>query len=425
MTYKEFLKKESAGLAMTEVLDRINAASSGTALVYTHDDPDGLTAGIILKRFLESRNIRVVMKIPTVMELEKERLARDVAGLKPDIVFVVDKATMGYYDEYAQIHSNIIVIDHHPLLGQELKKILVVNPVLGGYKRCSASFVAHMLAASAGFSGAALDIASLIGLKGDWAVEPATEDISDYVRPFYDEVKEKYRWLFRHISSRPTMFEVKQREKTTLLNQIAEIVFALGGGGFQYFYNGRDGELKDITTGEFAFKNLEGWLSKYKEVSTEEDFIKALPEAAKASKIFGYYLSDWNCTMELMKNSIFAATAKDTDIYLFMGSNVKLMPMAGSVALYRLPAASSDTLFIMVSEMGESGVHFSFRSRNGKIHCGNFAHDLALSMQKKFQSDKITGGGHPFAAECRTRQRLPFHAVMTEFFDVFGKITKE
>jgi len=425
MTYKEFLEKESDRLGMKEVLDRINAVSSGTALVYTHDDPDGLTAGIILKRLLESKGIKVIMKIPTVMELEKERLVTDVDELKPDIVFVADKATMGYYDEYARIHSNIIVIDHHPLLGQELKKILVVNPVLGGYKRCSASFVTHMLAAAAGFTGDALDVAALIGLKGDWAVEPATEDVSDYVKPFYDEVKDKYQWLLRHISSRPTMFEVKQREKTTLLNQIAEIVFALGGGGFQYFYNERDTELKDVTTGEFAFKNLEGWLGEYKEVSTEENFIKALPEAPKASKIFGYYLSDWNYTTELMKKSIFAATSKDTDIYLFMGADVKLMPMAGSVALYQLPSESSDTLFIMVSEMGENGVHFSFRSRNGKIHCGNFAHDLALSMQKKFQSEKITGGGHPFAAECRTRQRLSFSDVMLEFFQLFGKITKE
>lgn len=422
MTYKEFLKKEFESLGMKRVLDNIDGATGKTALVYTHDDPDGLTAGIILKLFLESKKIKVYMKIPTTMELEKERLIKDVNALNPEIVFVVDKATMGYYDDYAQIHSNIVVIDHHPLLGGKLKKILVVNPVLSGYQRCSASFVMHMLVTSAGFAGDSLDVAALIGMKGDWAIEPATGDVSEYVKPFYDEVKEKHSWLLKRISSRPTMFEVKQREKTTLLNQIAEIIFALGGGGFQYFYNDRDELLKDITTGEFAFNNLEGWLAEYKAISNEDDFIKALPQAKTAEKIYGYYISDWNRTTELMKNSIFAQNSKDTDIFLFMGSNVKLMPMAGSVALYHLPSSASDTLFIMVSEMGEKGVHFSFRSRNGKISCGNFAHDLALNLQKKFSSETITGGGHPFAAECRTRQKFSFPAVMLEFFQMFEKL---
>ncbi|MCD6413186.1 MAG: DHH family phosphoesterase [Elusimicrobia bacterium] len=422
MEFGEFLKNESERTGIDKLAEKIKKFSGKTALIYTHDDPDGLSAGVILKRALEKFSYKVIVKVPTTMELERERLTKDARELKPDIVFVVDKATMGYYDDYAEIHPEIVVIDHHPLLGNPLKKITVVNPVLDGYKRCSASFVVYLLSEFLGVASTGDEIAALIGLKGDWAVEPATDDISDYVASFYEKTKEKNFWLVEKISSRPTMFEVKQREKTTLLNQVAEIIFALGGGGFQYFYYDRDKDLADVRDGFFAFENLEFWISCAKQFLAESEFLENLKAPHKAKKIFDFYLNDWNKTMTFMENSTPAKFAKETDIYIFLGHDVKLMPMAGSVVLYQLPQTGQDVLFIMISQMDERGVHFSFRSRNGKIHCGDFAHNLALRLQKRFGDSGITGGGHPFAAECRTRSRRDFSEVMIEFFSALSEV---
>jgi len=415
MKYSEFVASEAGRLNFDKVSAKIEAARGKKALLYCHDDPDGITSGIIIKKLLESRDMDVMVKVPVTMELEEARLTKDIAENSPDIIFVADKATMGYYDAYADIHENIIILDHHPLLGEELKRVMVVNPVLDSYKRCSGSFVAHMLSFFCGEAGQSDDIASLIGLKGDWAIEPATDDISDYVKPFFDDIKDKYAWFLKKIESRPTMFEVRQRAKTTLLNQAAEIIFALGGGGFQYFYNDRDPELADITSGEFAFINLEKWLSDPAEFSSEDDFIAAFPDSSRSKKIFDYYLSDWNETAFVMHKADLVKTVKGTDIYLFKGEKVKLMPMVGSVVLYELPSQNEDVMFIMFSDMGEKGVHFSFRSKNGKLHCGNFAHDLAVALQEKFGKEYASGGGHPFAAECRTKKEFPVQEIMNLF----------
>lgn len=415
MNYAEFIKAEAGSLNFDKVAARIEAARGKKALVYCHDDPDGITSGIILRRLLEKKGITVTVKVPTTMELEEFRLKKDIESHSPDIIFVADKATMGYYDDYADIHDNIIILDHHPLLGEALKRVMVVNPVLGSYQRCSGSLVAHMLASFCGEVDPGDDIAALIGLKGDWAIEPATDDISDYVKPFYDGIKEKYAWLINKIEARPTMFEVRQRAKTTLLNQAAEIIFALGGGGFQYFYNDRDKDLADITSGEFAFNNLEEWLKNPCVFSTEEDFIGALSDSSRAKKIFDYYLSDWEATASLMHKADLVKTAQGTDIYLFKGEKVKLMPMVGSVVLYELPSENEDVMFIMFSDMGEKGVHFSFRSKNGKLHCGNFAHGLAVALQEKIGKEYASGGGHPFAAECRTKKKFPVPEIMAVF----------
>ncbi len=415
MTYSEFVASEAGRLNFDKVSAKIEAARGKKALLYCHDDPDGITSGIIIKKLLKSRDMDVTVKVPVTMELEEARLRKDIAENAPAIIFVADKATMGYYDAYADIHENIIILDHHPLLGEELKRVTVVNPVLEAYKRCSGSFVAHMLSCYCGGVDQGDDIAALIGLKGDWSIEPATDDISDYVKPFYDEIKDKYAWLLSKIESRPTMFEVRQRAKTTLLNQAAEIIFALGGGGFQYFYNDRDKELADITSGKFAFDNLEKWLKNPSAFSSEDDFIAALSDSARAKKIFDYYLSDWDETAAVMHKANIVKTVNGTDIYLFKGEKVKLMPMVGSVVLYELPSQNEDVVFIMFSDMAEKGVHFSFRSKNGKMHCGNFAHDLAVACQEKFGREYASGGGHPFAAECRTKKKFPVPEIMSLF----------
>ncbi|PIU18113.1 MAG: hypothetical protein COT16_03235 [Elusimicrobia bacterium CG08_land_8_20_14_0_20_44_26] len=415
MTYTQFVEKEAARIGLDSIAERIEKNKGRSALLYCHDDPDGIASGIILKRLLKKKKVGVILMIPTNMELPKKRLVDDLRKNPVDMVFVLDKATMGYYDDYADIHNGIIVIDHHPLLGEPLKRITVSNPVLDEYRRCSASFVLHILASKCGEAHEAEDIASLVGLMGDWAIEPATDDISDYVEPFYESVKGRYGWLLEKIKSRPTMFDVKQRKKTTLLSQMTEIIFALGGGGFQYFYNDRDETLREITDGSFALRNLEAYLEKPSKFESENDFLEHLPEKERAKKMFAYYKEDWECTASKMRDAKLVKTSDNTDIFVFAGENVKLMPMVGSVELYTLPAKSEDSLFIMISDKGTKGFHFSFRSKKGLIHCGNFAHNLAVSFQERYGLDNAAGGGHPCAAECRLIKNFPADEIMNEF----------
>ncbi|MBN2408024.1 MAG: DHH family phosphoesterase [Elusimicrobia bacterium] len=410
MNYSDFTKRELERIGALPVMELLRTLEGKTVLVYSHDDPDGLTSAAIFRRLAEKLGIACDVKIPPTMELEEGRLAADLGSGDYGAVFVLDKATMGYYDGYHGRAENFVVIDHHPLQGKKPENIMVVNPQLhGDYKSCSTSFLVHMIAANMEKSDIYDDFLALVGLKGDWAVEPATDMVSDYVRVFYEEkISGVFAGLVKKIESRPTMFECRQREKTTLLNQIAELYFALGGGGFQYFYNGRDKRLEDMDQAIFAYETM---LAQSRSFSHEDwksldDFIEDTADPVKVRMIYGFFMDDWDKTIGRFSNSLKLTRLGNTDVYLFIGYDVTLMPMAGSVYLYSLGRTSpgGEILFIMVNSQPDGGVHFSVRGTGAGLHSGKICARLAGMLSDKYgHADKITGGGHPFAAECRTR----------------------
>ncbi len=410
MNYEKFVKEEFNNNNWQGVAESFRGIKNKNVLIFTHDDPDGLTSGAILKELVENVGGRAVVKLPPTYELDESLLDSELAKDDYGAVIVSDKGTVSYYDEYVDKVDKFIIIDHHPPIG-EVKKCLLINPNINGYYSCSTSYLAHMLMTYLEYGSKYDDFLALVGLKGDWAVKPAVDEISDYVKCFYRErIEDHFGNLIEKIRSRPTMFEFTQREYTTLLNQITELYFAIGGGGFQYFYNDRDDNLSELDHAKFSFDIIKEQRDNFGFISwrTLEDFINDTADPFKIRKIFGYFKEDWDKTMNLFSgNTSLVYTFGNTDIYKFEGENIPLMPMAGSVYNNELKRNSGDkeVLFIMINRETGGGVHFSLRSTAGGIHSGKFCSNLASRLVEKFNNkDEITGGGHPFAAECKTRK---------------------
>ncbi|HLD29601.1 MAG TPA: DHH family phosphoesterase, partial [bacterium] len=119
MTYLEFLETEKKRIALEPLLQLLSGLAKRRVLVYSHDDPDGLTSALIFTRLLKKLDIPFRLLFPSTYELEKERLETDLRKESVETVFLLDKGTMGYYDEYAGLVKNFIVIDHHPLFGKK------------------------------------------------------------------------------------------------------------------------------------------------------------------------------------------------------------------------------------------------------------------------------------------------------------------
>ncbi|PIU82876.1 MAG: hypothetical protein COS68_07005 [Elusimicrobia bacterium CG06_land_8_20_14_3_00_38_11] len=423
MSYSEFVAEQlekSDGFRKTvELLKNVKGKK---CLVFFHDDPDGLTSGAIIYRILKNLGAQITARIPETMELEKFRIEEELKQKKYDILFIIDKATMGYYNEYPDLVKDVVIIDHHPLIGALPERCIVFNPSVPNYTFCSAAILCNMISEAIGLRDELDDFLTLIGLKCDWAIEPATDIVAPLAKSFYDEAAKKFPNLVKKISSRPTMFEVNQREKTTALNQIGEFYFALSGGGFQYFYNDNIPELKNKKQVEFAFETLLNLNAK--DYSSLDEFMGQMSQKDLAGKIYQCFLDDWNKSKNMFDNAALLDEVDGAGVYIFIGNNVSLMPMVGSVKLYEL---GNPAVIIMFNWLGEkNGVHISFRANTDKIHCGNIASQLTEKLVSKFGNKGIiSGGGHPRAAEFRTRTSgLSLLNVLSEFLSVYYKIAK-
>lgn len=423
MNYSESVAeqlKKSEGLR--KIIKLLKDIKGKKCLVYLHDDPDGITAGALIFRLLKKLGAEITYKIPETMELEKTRLEDDLRLTTYDLLFIIDKATMGYYNEYSDLVKDVVIIDHHPLIGVLPEKCVVFNPSVSNYTFCSAAILCNMISEALNLRNTLDDFLTLIGLKSDWAIEPATDIIAPFVKPFYDDVIKKFPELVKKISSRSTMFEVNQREKTTVLNQIAEFYFALSGGGFQYFYNDKIPELKNKKQVEFAFETLLNL--KADDYKSLDDFMGQMSNKNLAEKIYQCFLDDWNKSKNMFDNVVLLDKIDGVSIYLFVGNNVALLPMVGSVKLYEL---GNPAVLIMLNWLGdENGVHISFRANTDKIHSGNIASKLTEKLVAKFGfKGIISGGGHPRAAEFRTRTSgVSLLNVLSEFLHIYYKIAR-
>jgi len=423
MNYSEFVKGEmESSEGLRKIVELLKTARGKKCLVFFHDDPDGLTSGAIIVKVLEKLGASVTPKIPDTMELEKFRIEEELKQKKYDMLFIIDKATMGYYNDYNSLIKDVVIIDHHPLIGELPKNCIVYNPSVPKYTFCSAALLCNNIAELTGTRDKNTDLLALIGLKGDWAIEPATDFVAPFAKPFYDEVSSVFPNLLKKVQGRPTMFEVSQRSVTTVLNQLSEFYFALSGGGFQYFYNDRVDDIKDKSQVNFAYLTLAD--IRADDYKSLDDFISKIYFRDIAKKVYNCFLEDWDKAMGMFENIALLDIVGDAKVYLFMGNNVPLMPMAGSVKLYDLGASC---VLVMVNWLGTGrGVHFSFRANTDKVHCGNIAFGMTDKLVALFGNKGIiSGGGHPRAAEFRTRTSgVSLFETLKCFCDVFAEQSK-
>ncbi len=434
--YIEWIEKEiKSSLGLQKIIECIKGTKDQKCLIVSHDDPDGIVSALILKRLLDKLGAEVDYSFPPSYILTKEQLADIVKKRKYDLLFILDKGTTSYYDEHTMIIKDIVVIDHHsPDLPEgPPKKCLLYNPNsdLGEreYIRCSTSLLVHMIATNLGLREDYDDFLGFIGLKGDFAIDPSTSEISKFAQSFYETHSSKFANLLTPLKSRPTMFDITQREETSLLSRITELIHGTCGGGFQYFYNDRAKSLKGVDQVDLIFTSLLKYGRRNPNISNLkrlDHFLAEIPYRWVIQQLYKYYLKDWEGATHLLDSITSLGRIGRVAIYLFIGERVPLLPMVGSVKLYDLTKESKEkeVLLIMINKESDGGTHFSLRSTSDRIHCGKICHALASRLVRKHGfPDLITGGGHGQAAECNTRTApVPTSSAILAFFRLYEQL---
>ncbi len=405
MNYQDFIQQQQEKYpVLNEIAELLDPAESKNFLIYTHDDPDGLLAGAILCRQLDKAGHNYQLKMPHTFELETDRVKKQLADKADnyDGIFIMDKGTLKQYDELTEIISPVVVIDHHYTAG-EPENCLLYNPD----GQCCSGLQAHMIANLFGETDSFDDFMALVALRSDWTIMPMKGVIPEFVEPFYQMASPNWENLLQPFSGRPTWMEIDQREKTLLLNQISELLFAVSGGGFQYFYGDRDAELAELDATWLCYEDvlaLADVVSDLQAANSLEEVIALFPRKDLIEKIFSYFCEDWDGSLELFESSFFYGELGPVDLYLFTGEDTPLMPMVGSVKLGNISRSNDDkpSVMVMANNQTEGGGHFSFRAVGPNIHLGRIADVLSNQLAEEFNCpDLITGGGHPFAAEVK------------------------
>ncbi|GAB4279886.1 MAG: hypothetical protein Kow0029_24040 [Candidatus Rifleibacteriota bacterium] len=422
------LKSKYEGLKkIIEVIEK----PQGTALVFSHDDPDGITSGLIFKRVLQKKGWTVSSHFPEGFMLQPDQLEKAMKDCpEAKAIFLLDKGTLASYNDYTA-KLPVYIIDHHPTPVAP-EKCVYFNPSLPNYTWCSTSILAHGIALLTGTRDDYDDFLCLMGLKGDWAIEPVIGMLSDFAKPFFVEHAQKFKNLLTLVKERPTQFDFEQREYTSLLSRVTEFVHATGGGGFSYFYHDRDEALKNVDHAQCIATALEAISDKANEImriKSLDDFVNLIPQPQRGllQKIFNFFLEDWESANRMLDSSTRVLQLGDTTIYLFVGPKVPLLPMIGSIKLFELRQKAGDKLaqIIMVSSVSPDYTHVSVRGSGDRVHSGKICGELQDSMQQKYApyKDKISGGGHPKAAECTVKtSEVPFLNVLTRVTEVLSEM---
>ena len=407
MTYQEHIESElKTDGAFAAIVDGLRSKRWKRILIFADDDPDGGTAAAILIRLFKALGIEYRVDLPAPFELEAFRVQAWADRERFDAIFCIDKGTCGYYDDFAVPGRDFVVIDHHLYQGTPAKCI-VYNP----RKPCCTAYLCHR-------------ILTAVGLRADWSIRPHTFPIADYIVPFYDEASAKFPRLFEKIRTRPTWMEIDQREWTLVLNQIAELSFAVTGGGFQYWYGDRDPALKDThppTLHLDALLELGQNAANLPAVDSLDRFVRMIPNSETIRRMYEWYLKDWDSTSAKLDNAFRAGQIGPVTVYFFVGGEVPLLPMIGSVKLGDLVKKNGDeaAALIMAVRLNNGWTHFSMRGTSEKIHLGKICSNLASRLVGRHGfKDEITGGGHPQASECKIRR------PEISFFDNLRELTE-
>lgn len=427
---EQWAKLAETNEGLKKILEAVN--KPGKAIIFSHDDPDGITSGLICKRMLIKKGWQVKHFMPEGFKLQPEQFEKALAEFpEANAVFILDKGTSSA-DDFVSEKLPCYVIDHHPGVTPPEKNVYF-NPGAKNYVQCSGSVLAHGISVLAGTREEFDDFLALIGLKGDWAIEPVSGACADFVRPFFKKYAvNNFKNLFTFVKERPTMFDASQRSGTCVISLISEIVHGCGGGGFSYFYNDREDSLKNVLHPDLCAKALEavaGKIEEVKKVRTVKDFFALVSEKEKIllEKIWGYFLADWDKASSMLDSSAKILKLEDTTIYLFVGSKVPLLPMIGSIKLFDLKEAAKDKLaqIIMVSRVSDDYTHVSVRGTGPRVHSGMICHELQESLRARYPESKqvISGGGHPVAAECTVKtNKVSFLQVLTRVTEVLTEM---
>ncbi|MFC1851479.1 hypothetical protein ACFL27_14885, partial [candidate division CSSED10-310 bacterium] len=371
---------------------------------------------------LERSGLQARIYFPPSFMLTAEMLVSYMGSEPIDLLIILDKGTFAEYGTFHKYATEVMVIDHHPPQGKQ-PDIFLFNPCLVEYNQASTSLLIHMINTLLGGRSLWSDFINLIGLKGDFAIEPVMGFIAPFCAPFYHDVSSQFPGLLETRVDKPTLFDVEQREKTTGLSQITELAHVVCGGGFQFFYHERDPELAQLDEPMLLFKNLSSLKQnseQLRKLATRKDFLRIIPDNVIFKRIFDHFEQDWADTFHFVDQAIPVAEIKDTVIFFFAGSNLKLLPMIGSVKSYQFKENSQAGEVIgLYLNVTSNRIQLSARGTGSTVNCGLICRTLAERVNLVSKGNRASGGGHPKAAECvMTDLHVPVSSILKELFTI-------
>ncbi len=395
-------------------------------LIFSHHDLDGITSAFILKRMLERlKGAEVVVRMPQHFKLWEQTLveALEQEG-RFDMLIISDKGTFEYYDSLLKHIEPIVIIDHHQLDGRP-QKCLLFNPTVQNSDYASAcALLCHMIAKKLTEVDRYDDFAALVGCRGDFAFDPVGKTAAEFTKPFLDYVRSVFPNLLEVRSGRPTMYDIVDRTRTALINQIGEV---LQVGTIAHFY--KDMLNIDVVSGprlvlEFLLELVDRGVDP-KQIRTVREFLGTKPKGMILSTVFEQYKEDWDLLEARTENPVYLGEVRGVGIYLLFAREAKAMERAPFPAI--LPFVASTKLEVFKRRGGhphaavivfcpkERGVHISMRGGGGIINCGKICFEVARRLQSRYPGySGIGGGGHARAAELLADKPVPMYAVMHE-----------
>jgi hypothetical protein len=410
------------------VFEKLSKHEAPRILNFSHHDLDGIASAFILRRLLEKYlGASVVTKMPMHFKLWEDALVKTLKEEGEfDLLLISDKGTFDYYDDFLKHVKEVLIIDHHQLDGMPTK-CTVFNPTVETSEYATAaSLLSHMLARKLGVDETMDDFAALLGCRGDFAFDPVGKTASDFARPFLWMAKEKFPSVFEAKAGCPTMYDLVDRRRTALINQIGEVLQA---GTLAHFYSRKLG--LEVISGprvvhDFLFELSERAedLAKF---SSVEAFLGDKPNGKILSRVFEQFKRDWELLEKRSENPVFLGEVRGAGLYLLFAREVDTLTTTSFPAILPFVAATKIEYLKRVGEHPhaaaivfcpkEKGVHVSMRGGGGVINLGQMCFELAARLQRNFPREgKIGGGGHSRAAELLVDKPVPTYAVMHELF---------
>jgi hypothetical protein len=409
-----------------EALKSLKKIKSPRVLNFSHNDLDGIGSAIIMRRLLQQyAGAEVVTKLPPHFRLTLPELQRALESDSFDMLMLTDKGTFDYYDDFLGMVKQVVIIDHHLNDGIP-RRCVLFNPSAEKSVPSAASLLCHMVSSKLKLADEGDDFAALLGCRGDFAFDPVQRTSVDFVKPFIARMQKRFPNMFEPKLDRATLFDIVDRERTALINQIAEVLHV---GCLAHLY-ARVHENIDVDYGpSFVFEALSVFMNKRVEIDkfhSISDFTTSLPYGKKLASVFEYYKRDWDLLSRRAENAfVLLGEMNGVGIYILFAREVTAMQGAPFPAL--LPYVASTRLESLKRESGyphtmvivfcpkDRGVHISMRGGGGLVSCGAMCSELANRLQKLYpEQGGIGGGGHDRAAECVVDRPVPMYAVMHE-----------
>ncbi|MEM3422023.1 MAG: DHH family phosphoesterase [Candidatus Hadarchaeum sp.] len=435
MNYREqlqLLQERDSGFAKAvELVKELSRLREPKVINFSHHDVDGVACAFILQRLFRRIGARFTVKMP-----ERFRLLEEDFGLvskgKVDLLVISDKGTFASYEDFSEKAENILIIDHHTPDGNP-RGAVVFNPSVEQHVSTSASLMCHMLATQLSLTDEFDDFVALMGCRADFTFDPVERRCAEFVQPFIVRLMKMFPQLFKTRLGNPTMYDLVDRRRTALINQITE---ALHVGTLAHYYKEI---LKVAVSGQdlvLDFLNDLVTTKRPAEFRNLDDFLTVSPSGKIISRVLEFFGLDWEQLESRVRGPIFLGEFRNIGVYMVLAREVSrmqsvpfpaILPYVASTQLEPLKRAFGHRgTMIIVFCPKKTGVHISIRGGGGIIDCSRVCSQLAYRLRRLYPSHVgIEGGGHVDAAECFAGESVPMYSVMRELLWMMAEIFQQ